>query len=94
MMRSEFDALTESVKGKCTDEQWIVINRVYTFHPSIKDVGGKTQVAMLFLEHGFVIFQDMLPRAEKMAELDCIRRSHLIELETIDRQIQELTNPA
>jgi hypothetical protein len=92
-MRDEFEALIKDAKPKrtITDEQWIVIHQVYQFYPTIKDVGGKGQVAHLFLEHGFPIFQDMLPRAEKLAELDHIRNRYLVEIETVDRQIQELS---
>lgn len=92
MMRSEFEELIKGAKPKrmMTDEQWVVIHQVYQFYPTIKDVGGKGQVAHLFIEHGFTIFQDMLPRAEKLAELDHIKHRYMVEIEGVDRQIKEL----
>jgi len=92
MMRDEFEELIQGAKPKrtITDEQWVVIHQVYQFYPTIKYVGGKGQVAHLFLEHGFAIFQDMLPRAEKLAELDHIKHRYMVEIETVEKQIKEL----
>lgn len=92
MMKDEFEALLDGkIERPLTNNEWNLVNRVYTFHPAIKDVGGKQQVARLWKEFGPIIFQDMLPRAEKAAELDHKRNRLRKELDSIEDQMKELS---
>ncbi|HCT63891.1 MAG TPA: hypothetical protein DIC60_01200 [Lachnospiraceae bacterium] len=47
-MKSEFEALA----GPVSDANYKVIDRVYTFHPSISEVEGKRQIAGLYKSFG------------------------------------------
>ena len=90
MMRHEFEKL---VGQDVTDNEWPTVHLVYQWYPTIKDVGGKGQVAQLFKVHGMLIFHDMLPRALRLAELDSKRVSLLREIESLDKDIMAESEP-
>lgn len=85
MMRQEFEKL---VGQEVTDNEWATVHAVYQWYPTIKDVGGKGQVAQLFKAHGMLIFHDMLPRTLRLARLDSKRIQLLREVELLDRDIK------
>lgn len=63
MMKAEFEAMA----GKSvTDEEYKVIEAVYTWHPAINDTTGKDQMKTLYTQFGFGVIRGMLPVAEKM----------------------------
>ena len=62
MMKAEFEAMA----GKSvTDEEYKVIEAVYTWHPAINDTTGKDQMKTLYTQFGFGVIRGMLPIAEK-----------------------------
>lgn len=80
MMKAEFEAMA----GKSvTDEEYKVIEAVYTWHPAINDTTGKDQMKTLYTQFGFGVIRGMLPVAEKMEKLDGERRELLAQLDTI-----------
>ena len=80
MMKAEFEAMA----GKSvTDEEYKVIEAVYTWHPAINDTTGKDQMKTLYTQFGFGVIRGMLPIAEKMEKLDGERRELLAQLDTI-----------
>lgn len=80
MMKAEFEAMA----GKSvTDEEYKVIEAVYTWHPVINDTTGKDQMKTLYTQFGFGVIRGMLPVAEKMEKLDGERRELLAQLDTI-----------
>ena len=85
MSPQEFNEL---VGKEVSDREMNIIQTVYTFHPAIKDVGGKRQIAKLYLEFGMTVIQDMLPRAERMMILD--REFHKAKAE-MDRVKNEMS---
>ena len=67
MTPQEFNELV----GKETpDSEMNIIQTVYTFHPAIKEIGGKGQIAKLYLDYGITVIKDMLPRAERLMMLE------------------------
>ncbi len=46
-----------------TDQEYGIIEMVYTFYPTVSNTDGKCQVAWLYRMFGMSIFYDMLPRA-------------------------------
>ena len=82
MNMEEFSKL--STRG-FTQDQYKVIERVYTFHPSISEVEGKKQIAYLYSTFGIRIIHDMLATAEDNALIESEsqklidRRRRLIE---------------
>lgn len=96
MTRTEFEhQVLEVVKeGKIppepTDEQYKLIEYVYTFHPSISETDGKKQIAMLYVNFGMSIIQDMKPRAELMEKKEAQLRAARMALEEVQREIAEI----
>lgn len=52
------------------EEWWEDVNLVYTWHPRILDVGGKKQIAEIYVNGGMDAIWGMLGTAEKMVRLD------------------------
>lgn len=66
MTREEFNSLIEPKKTKRpNDEDWKIIEFVYTFHPSISETCGKAQIADLYKTFGMRIIKDMLQTAKR-----------------------------
>lgn len=71
MTKQEFE---ERIGGTVSDENYSIIEKVYTFHPSISQTDGKDQIAQIYKIGGMVIILDMARTADKMAELDAEMR--------------------
>lgn len=80
MMKAEFE---EMIGKSVVDEEYKVIEAVYTWHPAINDTTGKDQMKTLYTQFGFGVIRGMLPVAEKMEKLDGERRELLAQLDTI-----------
>lgn len=80
MMKSEFEKLA----GKqVSDEEYSTIEYVYTWHPAIDEMKGKSQIADLYTYYGMTVIEDMVERAGKMEKLDR-------ELQAAQRQITNI----
>lgn len=90
MQKHEFEELIE---GKVTNEQYNIIETVYMWHPSIRNVSGKEEVAELYKSFGMTIFHDMLPRAQKACDLNQRLRDARREVAKIEEEIEELACP-
>lgn len=89
MTKHEFE---EWLGGQVTEKEYKDIKFVYTFHPSISNTEGKTQIAQLYKIGGMRLIKDMLPTARKAQELDnkiMKANSNLMELK---RQFEMLAN--
>ena len=74
MTREEFDKACSSVsvyyrREHVTDAMFDDINFVYTWYPTISDIEGKEQIAILYTSFGFAIIQDMYKRASEACRL-------------------------
>lgn len=87
MTKHEFE---KRIEKPVSDADYGVIEMVYQFHPSIKNVSGKDEVAELYKSFGITIFLDMFPRAEKACELENSLRRAQAEVERIKEEIEEL----
>lgn len=67
-MKHEFE---EKLGSQVTEEKYKDIEFVYTFHPSISNTEGKTQIAQLYKLGGIRLIRDMIPTARKAAERKC-----------------------
>lgn len=96
MTRDEFEYQVSKAlpEGKTapepTDSQYKLIEYVYTFHPSISETDGKAQIAMLYVNFGISIIQDMKPRAELMEKKERELREARLRFEMIQREIEEI----
>lgn len=89
MTKHEFE---EWLGGQVTEKEYKDIEFVYTFHPSISNTGGKTQIVELYKLGGIRLIRDMIPTARKAQELDnkiMKANSNLMELK---RQFEMLAN--
>ena len=96
MTRDEFknQVVQALPKGKIapelTDKEYKMIEQVYTFHPSISETEGKTQIAMLYVNFGMSIIRDMTPRARLMEEKEQELREIHIKMEKVMSEIKEI----
>ncbi|MDE6233440.1 MAG: hypothetical protein K2M60_08880 [Lachnospiraceae bacterium] len=88
MEKREFEKMIEQ---HVSDVEYETIETVYMWHPSVKQVSGKEEVAELYKSFGMAIFHDMLPRAEKARELENQLCHAQAEVERIRGQIAELS---
>lgn len=88
MQKREFE---EMIEQPVSDAEYKVIETVYQWHPSVKEVSGKEEVAELYKSFGMAIFHDMLPRAEKNRELERQFLHARAEMERIRAEMEELS---
>lgn len=93
MQKREFE---EMIEQPVSDAEYKVIETVYQWHPSVKEVSGKEvsgkeEVAELYKSFGMAIFHDMLPRAEKNRELERQFLHARAEMERIRVEMEELS---
>lgn len=74
MTYSEFihncELMTDTKNVSISDDDFKVIELVYTFHPAISETRGKEQIALLYTTFGMTVINDMKPRALKARELE------------------------
>lgn len=63
MMKHEFE---QRIGAELTAEQYAIVEHVYTWHPSIPNVGGKDKLAQLYMLGGMDLIEDMDCRATGM----------------------------
>lgn len=96
MMKCEFLQKVEEIRGqqrgpaKISDEDYSVIEFVYTWHPSISETEGKREIAELYCKFGMRIIQDMFCTANNHKNLVEIYERKLKEVEQIKEQIDAL----
>jgi hypothetical protein len=87
MMKHEFENL---VGKEVTTEDYGIIETVYVNYPGIHHTNGKKQVAELYKVFGLRIFEDMLPRAKRVYELEIQIRTKESQLKDLRRELKEL----
>ena len=89
MMKHEFE---ERVGGEISDQNYEIIETVYTWHPVINEVGGKDQIAALYETGGMPLIKSMLEAANIMMDLDKERRQAMRRMEEIRRRIETVVS--
>ncbi len=79
-MKQEFESLTGQ---QLDDDDYGIVETVYTFYPGMPDVDGKKLVAQLYKQFGLTIFQDLYERANKISELESAIREKKRQLEYV-----------
>ncbi len=67
MMKHEFE---ERFGSEISDQNYKIIETVYTWHPAIKGVCGKDQIATLYKTGGMPLIKSMLETANIMMDLN------------------------
>ena len=89
MMKHEFE---EKFGKPVTESEYKDIEFVYTFHPSISNTEGKTQIAQLYKIGGIRLIRDMIPTARKAQLLDGKIMAANANLMELKRQFEMLAN--
>ena len=85
MMKHEFE---ERVGGEISDQNYKIIETVYTWHPAIDEVGGKDQIATLYKSSDMPLIKSMLDAANIMLDLEKERQQAARRLEKIRNRIK------
>ena len=89
MLKEEFES---RINTTINEEDWKLVNFVYTWHPNIKDVGGKDQIADIYKVGGIELIKDM----RNAAVINCEYENEIQELRRqmsqIEEEISELKN--
>lgn len=89
MLKHEFE---ERFGSEISDQNYKIIETVYTWHPAIKGVGGKDQIATLYKTGGMPLIKSMLEAANIMMDLDKERRQAMRRMEEIRRRIETVAS--
>ena len=89
MMKHEFE---ERLGKPVTESEYKDIEFVYTFHPSVSNTGGKTQIAELYKIGGIRLIRDMIPTAKKAQILEEKIITANTDLMKLKRQFEMLAN--
>ena len=87
MTKDEFIQLTDA---KVSEQDWDIINVVYTFHPSISETEGKKQIAYLYSNFGMRIIRDMEATARRAAYLEAGIQKARNNLDALTTEFNEL----
>lgn len=95
MNREEFELQCKRIDpnydgSKLSEDEYKMIEYVYTWYPTISEVSGKEQIANLYMSLGFCIIQDMYSRACEIEQLDTTHNKLLQELKRVEHKRRQL----
>lgn len=73
-----------------TNEDYIMIEMVYTYHPVIRDSCGKKQIAHIYAYGGMAVIRDMAPTAAKARQIEVRLRELQSECSNLRAQLEQL----
>lgn len=92
MMKEEFVRELQAIRGDATitADDYAIVEYVYTWHPAIADVGGKRQIAEIYVHGGMLVIRDMLARAKKAENADGKMREIRRDIAGMEAKLAEL----
>ncbi len=84
MMKHEFE---ERFGSEISDQDYKIIETVYVWHPAIKGIGGKDQIATLCKTGGMALLNSMVEAAELMMNLEKEKEQAMEQLRKIHKRI-------
>lgn len=93
MTREEFKERVEKIPSKYhdfTQEDYAIIEYVYTWHPAIDNMTGKDQIAEIYAHGGMMVVRDMYARAQKAEEADKKIREIRRDISGMEKRIAEI----
>lgn len=94
MMKEEFMREIHAIPGHENDavmqEEYTIVEYVYTWHPAIPDVGGKKAIAALYANGGILVMRDMYARAKIAEEADARIRAIRKDIQGMEQRIREI----
>lgn len=88
MNKQEFE---ERINSNVSNEDYTIIEYVYTNHPSISDVNGKDEIANIFKIGGMRLIRDMMKSAEieeNLHQAQLRLQEHLNRIKEIRRDLK------
>lgn len=89
MTKQEFENMACAT---VTAEEYKIIEKVYTWHPAIRNTDGKNQIATIFLAGGMAVIQDMVETAEMAMEIDNERRKLEAKMNALKERTDRLSS--
>lgn len=86
MSKEEFEDL---ISQALSDRDFEIIETVYLYHPAIRDVSGKEELAELYKSFGMAIFYDLVGRAKRNQDLADQLRQTQAETDRIKEEITQ-----
>lgn len=93
MTREEFKERVEKIPSKYHDfsqDDYALIEYVYTWHPGIDNITGKDQIAEIYAHGGMMVIRDMYARAKKAEEADRKIRAIRKDISGMEKMIAEI----
>lgn len=89
MTKQEFEKLARST---VTNEEYKIIEKVYTWHPAIRNTDGKNQIATIFLAGGMAVMKNMQETAEYMIRLDKEMAALKAQMEKVKNRMEAVAS--
>lgn len=83
MTKQEFE---ERVTRSVSEKEYKIVEKVYTWHPSISETDGKNQIVMLFETFGMDFIRGMEEAADWMMNLDKEDREIRAKLKEVEKR--------
>lgn len=83
MTKQEFE---ERVTRPVSEKEYKIVEKVYTWHPSISETDGKNQMVMLFETFGMDFIRGMEEAADWMMNLDKEEREIRAKLKEVEKR--------
>lgn len=80
MTKSEFES---RIENSVSNKDYEIIEKVYTYHPSVSETKGKEEIAYIYRNFGMRVIKDMLATAKEVEEIQTEIQSLKLKLETL-----------
>lgn len=87
MTHQDFNGL---LKKDISQDDFVDVNYVYTFHPAISETEGKKQIAQIYKIGGMQLIRDMMPAAQEAADLEEEKHKAEQNLQAVQDRLREL----
>lgn len=88
MTKEEFENI---INKTVSDEDFKLINFIYTFYPTISNTNGKQQISAIYTAGGMAVIHDMCKRAKIAADLDQRKRCYQARITDYNYKLEELS---
>lgn len=80
----------QNTEHMLTNEEYLTIELVYTYHPVIRESCGKKQIAHIYAYGGMAVIKDMVPTATKARQIEAELREVQAKKRDLLAQLEEL----
>ncbi len=84
MLKEEFEKLAG---GQVSAADYRTIEYVYTWHPSISETDGKTQIADIYRNYGMCVISGMVEAAQYVEDIHNKKEKYIRKLKKLDERL-------